>query len=236
MLLANAYVLAADWDAVARHLPANTNTLAASGWLASLAVGRSVTAVGAALPWYTYPAIEFLEDKIAPDFKVFEWGAGQSTMWWAHKTSRVVSVESDEAWFNALASLTLANVRLSLQTDEAAYVGALAAAGEDFDVVIVDGAFRNKCAAEAASVVAGSSLIVFDNTDMRELEDGVLALQTVGWHRLDFFGLIPQHVYKNCTSVFFKDMSWIDRSQLPSRKTSCLGPTCAQAIASLGRG
>jgi hypothetical protein len=59
---------------------------------------RAVDADGNPLPWYTYPAIEYLRQLDFSDKTVFEYGSGMSTVFWAGKAKHVVSVEDDEQW------------------------------------------------------------------------------------------------------------------------------------------
>ena len=68
------------------------------GWLRSFRVGRPVDVAGNPVPWIAYPAIRFLETRVGADLKVFEYGAGNSTLWWAKRVARVISCESDAAW------------------------------------------------------------------------------------------------------------------------------------------
>ncbi len=54
---------------------------------------------GAPIPWYTYPAIEYLMHLDLSDMSVFEFGSGKSTIWWAGNALKVHSVEDDSTWF-----------------------------------------------------------------------------------------------------------------------------------------
>jgi len=67
------------------------------GWFASVKVRESVDETGP-VPWFTYPAVDYLNRLIRPDWKVFEYGAGGSTGWWAARVAEVVSVEHDSEW------------------------------------------------------------------------------------------------------------------------------------------
>ncbi|QNH55640.1 MAG: hypothetical protein H2674_14390, partial [Limnospira indica BM01] len=87
--------MSVDWSEVSKNLPSGINYLESSGWLKSLATGVPINFDSQPIPWYTYPAIEFIENKISSDFKVFEYGSGQSTLWWAERVLKVISVESD---------------------------------------------------------------------------------------------------------------------------------------------
>jgi hypothetical protein len=46
------------------------------GWFKSVAIGLPVDRDGNCLPWFTYPAISFLEGKVQSDMNVFEYGKG----------------------------------------------------------------------------------------------------------------------------------------------------------------
>ena len=55
-----------------------------------------------AIPWVTFSAIEFLENYLKKDMKVFEFGGGGSTLFFAGRTKELVTVEHDPEWFSAL--------------------------------------------------------------------------------------------------------------------------------------
>jgi hypothetical protein len=57
---------------------------------------------GDAVPWFTYPAIQFLKGVVRPSWKVLEYGSGYSTVFWNARCAVTVSVEHDEYWFNHL--------------------------------------------------------------------------------------------------------------------------------------
>ncbi|MCC6460209.1 MAG: hypothetical protein IT260_07045 [Saprospiraceae bacterium] len=49
-----------------------------------------------------FRALEFLEQQLRPQFKVFEFGGGGSTLFFCKKVAEVVTVEDHEAWFGTL--------------------------------------------------------------------------------------------------------------------------------------
>jgi hypothetical protein len=227
---ANWLVLAANWPLATRLLPQDANFFLESGWLESLREEKPVDKSGAPIPWYSYPAIEFLEPRLRPDFRVFEYGSGWSTVWWAERSASVASVEHDPAWYEQVRTRLPANAGVALRYDAAGYVGEIDKAGGEFDVVIIDGEHRNQCARAAAARVRASGAIVFDNADRREYTEGVRHLSESGWLRVDFFGLIPCYAYKNCTSVFFRDTRWLAGAPLPAEQSTSIGLSCAQAM------
>ena len=217
-------------EQVARLGPARLNTLVHTGWLHSLYAGIPVNAAGDPLPWITYPAIDFLEQKISPDWSVLEWGCGQSTLWWAARVRRVVSIEHDADWQQQTAARAPANASVHWVSAADTYADAAPAGEELFDVTLIDGEDRNRCARTALRRTRPSGLIVFDNSDRRSVRDGLTCLTEAGWQRIDFFGLLPSFAYRICTSVFFRDASLLARGPLPCDSRSSLGPTLSQVL------
>jgi SAM-dependent methyltransferase len=56
----------------------------------------------AELPWMSYAVIDLLEDRLRPDAVVYEYGSGGSTLFFARRAAKVVSVEHDERWARAV--------------------------------------------------------------------------------------------------------------------------------------
>ena len=45
------------------------------------------------IPWYTYPAIEYLSQFDYTDKQIFEFGCGFSSLFWAKRAEKVISIE-----------------------------------------------------------------------------------------------------------------------------------------------
>jgi hypothetical protein len=54
------------------------------------------------LPWMTFPAISRLRDFLNPSMRVFEYGSGGSTVFFASRVQEVISVEHDQEWHRKL--------------------------------------------------------------------------------------------------------------------------------------
>jgi len=78
-------------------------TLHPMGWIASFQAGLPVDTGMQPLPWWTYPAIDFMATVVRPDFQVFEYGGGHSTLWWSTRVARVITVDHDQAWVKKIA-------------------------------------------------------------------------------------------------------------------------------------
>ncbi|MBF0450625.1 MAG: group 1 glycosyl transferase [Candidatus Magnetomorum sp.] len=228
ILLAHSLILSVDWDEISKHLEENNNYLQSSGWINSLIHNKPINQHSMAIPWYTYPAIEFIETKIKENFNIFEYGTGQSTFWWADRVNFVYSVEHDPAWFFQLKNLPQ-NVRLSLIESEKAYADEILKYPDHcFDIIIIDGINRNQCVVTCVQKLKQNGFIIYDNSDNQENHDGVKFLMSSGYKRIDFYGLIPSYAYKNCTSIFFINDEFLGQGTLPGIKQSCLGTSCCQ--------
>jgi len=56
-------------------------------------------------PWLTYDAIRHLTNHVGTNLKVFEFGSGSSTLFWASRATMCVSVEHDPGWVARLRPL-----------------------------------------------------------------------------------------------------------------------------------
>jgi len=93
--------------------------LVSRGWFKSKDIGgEPVDFSGNSIPWITYSAIDFLTPRINREMKVFEYGSGGSTLWWAGKVKSVVSIEYDKNWYEKIKSKTerKSNVKLIYST------------------------------------------------------------------------------------------------------------------------
>ena len=67
------------------------------GWFESIKNMDSVDKNGP-VPWFTYPALSMLKKLVNKNHRVFEFGAGNSTLWWANQVREIVAVEHDKEW------------------------------------------------------------------------------------------------------------------------------------------
>ena len=88
-----------------------------SGWNASIQQRRIIDNSGP-VPWYTYPAQAFLAGVAKSDWRVFEYGAGASSTWWARRVSFVAGVDHDPEWVSA--NKDIATVTAHVRAPEAA--------------------------------------------------------------------------------------------------------------------
>ncbi|PZS10133.1 MAG: FkbM family methyltransferase, partial [Chloroflexi bacterium] len=63
------------------------------GWQRSVRTGLPVGPDGEAIPWFSYPALAWLDAVVTGSERVFEFGSGNSTVWFSRRVAEVVSVE-----------------------------------------------------------------------------------------------------------------------------------------------
>ncbi len=173
------------------------------GWLKSKRAGRSVDAQGEPVPWFTYPAIDFIRQLDVRELTVFEYGSGFSTLFWARRARKIVSVESDGTWFQEIGSRAPPNAELILAPDDAeSYVTKIAGRGT-FDIIVIDGTGESRlpCCQIAPKYLNPKGFIILDNSDLW-LESAAV-LRNSDLIQVDFTGLAPLSRHWHTTSLFF---------------------------------
>jgi len=175
------------------------------GWWESFRARGAVDGNWLPIPWYTYPAIDFLSSRVKSDWKVFEYGSGHSTLWWARHVAQVTSCEYDSTWFDIVETRRPGNVSLlHRNTGGGGYARVLEDYPARFDVVVIDGMERVECARYAAPALNAGGIVIWDNSDKNKYTSGMDLLQSQGFKRLDFDGPGPGAVRGWSTSVFYR--------------------------------
>jgi hypothetical protein len=170
------------------------------GQARSIAARRPLDAQGRPIPWYTYPAIEYLERLALEGTRIFEFGCGYSTQYWCRRGASVTAVEHCREWFDEVAA-SFDGAHLLYRDDRDSYVGALREADAPFDVIVVDGIWREHCVDEAIARAAPHTVIVLDNSDW--YHDAGARLRAAGFLDISFSGFGPCNNYAWTTSLFF---------------------------------
>lgn len=176
------------------------------GWFKAFDSRQAVDGQGNPIPWVTYSFIDFIQNRLHSQLAVFEYGSGNSTLFYAKKVKRVVSVEHDESWYRKLANEKIENAELIFcRLDMGGlYSKKAASLNEKFDVIIVDGRDRVNCCIHAINALTEQGVIVLDDSEREVYEDARLFLTEKGFKEIPFSGISPGLFYEKCTSVFYK--------------------------------
>lgn len=173
---------------------------------------------GHELVWYTYPAINFLENKDFTGKTILEFGAGQSTLWWSKRANQVISFENDETWGQYIHSHIPSNVSLHI-VDYNNHDNIYSYLDKDkYDVIIIDGIDRIGCSKISVNILAEDGFIILDNSDAFG-NDIIDLFRDEKISRVDFYGYAPGVISKHCTSIFFKENPFIFKGKDYPRKT-----------------
>lgn len=177
------------------------------GQLKSMKSLESVDKSGNPIPWYTYPAIEFLSTIDFSDKKVFEYGGGNSTLWWAKRAKMVVTVEHSIDWYRKVEGKIgcYNNVKLYLKESKQEYVNSIFD-HYDSDIIVIDGRWRGDCIKAIASLCVEKSkhdfIIILDNSDWYPFGKKYLQ-ELLNLLVIDFHGFGPINGYTWTTSILF---------------------------------
>jgi hypothetical protein len=117
------------------------------------------------VPWLGFRAVRHLELLIRRDWRVLEFGSGMSSLWFAERCGYLLSVESDEGWYAAMRPrLEGKAVDYRLLRDKEAYCGVECDDGS-FDLVLIDGLWRDEAALTALRKVRPGGYVYLDNSD-----------------------------------------------------------------------
>lgn len=173
---------------------------------------KPIDETGSPRPWYPYAALEWLLPRIQKTDSVFEFGAGYSTVWYGQNAARVIAVEHNSGWLEKVRTMVGPNVTLlhrEIRGNEVTSDGpsVYCAAIEEhpagsFEVIVIDGMERVRCAYLAPQFLRDDGIIVFDNSDRPGFKPAIDYLHKCGFGRVDFYGFVAQAGTRNCTSVF----------------------------------
>jgi predicted O-methyltransferase YrrM len=88
-----------EWRWVRPALAAyNKRYLTPHGYQKSLLASAPIDNDGRPIAWYTYPALDMLKRVIRREWRVFEYGSGNSSLWWARQCGSITAVEHDSRY------------------------------------------------------------------------------------------------------------------------------------------
>lgn len=180
--------------------------LASIGWFKAFDTRQAVDASGNPLPWVTYSFIDFIKTRLNKELSIFEYGSGNSTLFYASKVKRVVSVEHDEAWYQKIVQEKAPNSEIIFTHLEKGgeYSQKAKLLGDQFDVIIVDGRDRVNCCKYSIDALSSNGVLVLDDSEREIYEEARTFLTEKGFKELPFTGISPGLFYNKATSVFYK--------------------------------
>ncbi|MCX4350765.1 MAG: hypothetical protein OSJ60_03925 [Lachnospiraceae bacterium] len=195
------------------HLRYRENYLAKTGLMGSWILGNSYEDFfrdedGNVNPWWGKTIIDLVVKKLSKDMRVFEWGMGNSTLFWSQYVGEVVSIESDLYWYKKMSEIIPRNVRAQYCELEygGEYCQKIIDEQEKFDIILIDGRDRVRCAINSLEKLKENGIIIWDNTDRDEYRDGYAYLKEQGFKKLELSSVIyGAPGVEDYTSVFYRE-------------------------------
>lgn len=140
---------------------------------------------------------------------MLEVGSGSSTLWFARRSARILSLESDSSWHaSVISNLDKAGVtNCSVELCELADLGhsLRSYADEQFDLIVIDchelgGKTRMECLEPARAKLKRGGLLLLDDSDRPRYRAADTLLE--GWPVQRFVGLKARPLRASETSIY----------------------------------
>ncbi len=163
---------------------------------------------GEFLPWMNYSAVDFLKERLDNEMRVFEYGSGASTMFFAERCKEVISIEYDRNWYDKIScelrDFDNAEVRYYQPDDD--YPRAVDDFGNDkFDLIIVDGRKRVKSALAAYDKLSDSGVLLLDDSFRDFYSEAIEFYHGKGFKSLKFKGIKPTGFELEQSTLFYRE-------------------------------
>lgn len=159
-------------------------------------------------PWWSRTAIDLIQKNLTKDFAVFEWGSGNSTLFWSQYVGSVVSIEHDPEWYERMKNIVPDNVKLRFCELEygGEYCKKILDEKEKFDIILIDGRDRVNCALNSLEHLKENGIIVWDDTERDCYQEGYEFIKRRGFKQLELSGIkygVPN--LEAYTSIFYRE-------------------------------
>ena len=137
-------------------------------------------------PWLGETVTDLVTRNLTKDMRVFEWGMGNSTLFWSQYVGEVVSVEYDREWYERMREMTLNNVKMRYSdlVYDGEYCRKVLEEKEKFDIILIDGRDRVRCARNAVEKLKENGIIIWDDTSRECYQEGYDFLAKRGFKQL----------------------------------------------------
>jgi precorrin-6B methylase 2 len=178
-----------------------------SGYIKSVITLKPCRQDGSPIPWMNYSIISFLEQRLSKDLTLFEYGSGNSTLFFSNLVNSVVSVECNRKWYEYVVKTIPENVKLILcdPFDSETYSKIIQQQERKFDIIVVDAEDRVNCLKNAEQSLTEKGVIILDDSQAEGLQSAFDHLEKQGFKKLEFEGLKPGRISDYRTIIFYKN-------------------------------
>jgi tRNA A58 N-methylase Trm61 len=162
------------------------------------------------LPWYNIDQIAFLEANKhkLKTFDVFEYGGGNSTLYYLTRVKSLYTVESREVWFNFVksnANKINYNIDFNIDLVKSNFAYSIKSCNKSFDLIVVDSNERAKCIEIAPDYLNDNGWILLDNSERENLKASHEFLKTRGFSSKNFSSKKVESDEISYSTLFIKE-------------------------------
>ncbi len=138
---------------------------------------KSITSNPPFYPWLPYSATRFIRDyfKTFKNKNILEFGSGCSTIFFHKNNANIYSKEDNYNWFKFIERIlnnkNNTNLHLEFAEDKSDYLSINKNWPDKFDLILIDGSWRDDCLRKVFERISKNCLIILDNSDKFALND-----------------------------------------------------------------
>ena len=123
---------------------------------------------GIQMPWYTRPCLEVMDKWDFVDKDIYEYGVGYSTIWYGSRGALCSGVDINQKWVNFTKEGCV-----NWRPNKAPYIRDIShgCALNGYDIVAIDGNFRDDCTEYALQYLKPGGKLILDNWLQPEVEE-----------------------------------------------------------------
>jgi hypothetical protein len=178
--------------------------LRSRGWYQSRKLGMPVNSHQDPIPWMNYSVISFMDRRLRSSHRLFEYGCGNSTKWFADRVDEVVSIEDSQEWVDIIKPQLPPNAQVVLKETKHAYIEEIKN-HRQFDIVLVDGKWRNESLKYATTSLTDGGVLILDDAQRSEYAPMKEKLESDGFSSITFSGMKPINRYEYETTIFYRE-------------------------------
>lgn len=114
---------------------------------------------GLIMPWYTSPCLEWMLTLDLKGKRVFEYGVGDSTLWFRQKGCFCLGVDLSYDWAAKVGAISTSS--------QIGYINTLSkivtSSKDFFDIIVIDGDYRDNCTGNALMFLNYGGYLIIDN-------------------------------------------------------------------------
>ena len=178
-----------------------------TGWFNAYTTKSSVGKENQPIPWVTYSFIEFITPRLNKELEMFEYGSGNSTLFYADRVGKVDTVENNRDWYEKVREDMPQNVEMLFRelVPGGDYCRAAKELGRKYDIIIVDGRDRVNCVRNSCPCLKEGGVLVLDDSERDQYKDAFDVMYKEGFRNIGFWGVGVGLFYNKCTTIFYKE-------------------------------